>query len=168
MIVFRRGVYIGTEFHEMKLLEEKKGKGGVEFSKYAETSFRLNWQINLASFAYREYKPFLSLHNSVKLSESMWLKTDLRFVVFSLHFCLDLHSASWGGGNYQSNLGTHPWRHVWQVSGLGKNSFCHALSLSFALLKSSSLRCQGDMVVRMRTVTATPRASNPKHLQSQS
>lgn len=42
MIIFRRGVYIGTEFHEMKLLEEKKGKGGVEFSKYAETSFRLN------------------------------------------------------------------------------------------------------------------------------
>jgi len=54
MIIFRRGVYTGTKFHEMKLLEEKKEKGGVEFSKNAETSFRLNWQINLASFAYRE------------------------------------------------------------------------------------------------------------------
>lgn len=41
MIIFRRGVYIGTEFHEMKLLEEEKEKGDVEFSKYTETSFRL-------------------------------------------------------------------------------------------------------------------------------
>ena len=42
MIIFRRGVYTGTKFHEMKLLEEKKEKGGVEFSKNAETSFRFN------------------------------------------------------------------------------------------------------------------------------